>query len=261
MIETQSAPSGTSRTANCLIAVASGKGGVGKTWFAATLCHALANQGRKVLLFDGDLGLANVDVQLGLMPSHDLSSVLSGRRSLEGATINFPEGKFDIIAGQSGAGSLSLLPQTRLNRLRDDLTQYSTRYQDVVIDVGAGIDGTVQTLVGGAATALILTNDEPTSLTDAYALIKVMSRAQAVPDIQVVVNMASDHRQGEHTYQTILRACENFLKLSPPLAGIIRRDSHVADAIRHQEPLLTRYPNCAAAEDVAAIAKRIRDRS
>lgn len=239
------------------IAVASGKGGVGKTWFAVSLCHALANQNRNVLLFDGDLGLANIDVQLGLTPPHDLATVLSGRRPLASAVTHFREGGFDVIAGQSGTGSLASIAHASLLELRDKIIEETNRYDHSVLDLGAGIDRTVQTLLGIAGLGIIMTTDEPTSLTDAYALIKIMSRLGGHTSLQIVVNMATDRRQGDHTYQTLLRACETFLKISPPLAGVVRRDPHVADSIRHQSSVLARHPNCAAAEDVAAIASRI----
>ena len=103
-------------------AVASGKGGVGKTWFAITLSHALANLGRKTLLFDGDLGLANVDIQLGLMPKHDLGTVVSGKLPLNQATLSFDDGGFDIIAGRSGSGNLANISANRLHTLGEDLS-------------------------------------------------------------------------------------------------------------------------------------------
>lgn len=242
-----------------VISISSGKGGVGKTWFAVTLCRAMAMARRNVLLFDGDLGLANVDVQLGLMPRYDLSSVLAGRRTLEGIITPYQDGGFDIIAGQSGVGALATLAPQRLVQLREDVFALARRYDRVIMDIGAGIDRTVQALMTGAGISLVVTTDEPTALTDAYALIKVMARAGGADTIRVVINMANDMRQGEHTYQTLLRACENFLKISPPLAGIVRRDPRVADAIRHQCSIYTRHPNCDAATDVAAIAARIGD--
>ena len=108
------------KTKNGIYAVASGKGGVGKTWFAITLSHALANLGRKTLLFDGDLGLANVDIQLGLMPKHDLGTVVSGKLPLNQATMPFEEGGFDIIAGRSGTGNLANVSANRLHTLGED---------------------------------------------------------------------------------------------------------------------------------------------
>lgn len=242
-----------------VIAVCSGKGGVGKTWFSVTLSHALARAGRNVLLFDGDLGLANVDIQLGLTPQHDLGSVLAGRRTLQGAVFPFPAGRFDIIAGQSGSGGLASLPPARLSGLRDDLMLLAPSYHTVVIDIAAGIDRTVRTLIARAGTSLVITTDEPTSLTDAYALIKVVRQERPDANLQVVVNMAASESEGERTYGVLVRACESFLHYTPSLAGIVRRDSKVREAIRNQAPLLTRHPNCDAARDVEVIARRLRD--
>ncbi|HBS23943.1 P-loop NTPase, partial [Thalassospira sp.] len=123
-----------------VLAIASGKGGVGKTWFAITLTHSLVREGKKALLFDGDLGLANIDIQLGLMPKHDLGGVISGRIGLRDAVTPFPDGGFDIIAGRSGSGSLANLPVTRLQALSDDLIQTGKSYDKVLIDLGAGVD-------------------------------------------------------------------------------------------------------------------------
>ena len=103
----------------------------------------------------------------------------------------------------------------------------------------------------------MVTTDEPTAITDAYAFIKVSAMERLADNIQVVVNLAANHREGERTYHTLLRACREFLKLEPKLAGVVRRDDHVKDAIRRQSPLLTRHPGCEAAVDVEAIAKRL----
>jgi flagellar biosynthesis protein FlhG len=239
------------------IAVASGKGGVGKTWFAVTLTHALARGGRRTLLFDGDLGLANVDIQLGLMPARDLGGVIANRATLRQSVTPYAEGGFDIIAGRSGSGSLASLPPARVEALRNDLLVLAGDYDRLVIDLGAGVERTVRTLVGRAGTTLVVTTNDPSALTDAYAFIKVMAAKEPQADIRIVVNMADSPREGERTYATILKACQRFLNISPPLAGIIRRDKKVADAIRNQVPLLARHPNSDAAADVEAIAKRL----
>lgn len=237
-----------------IIAVASGKGGVGKTWFSITLSHALAKQGKRVLLFDGDLGLANVDVQLGLMPKRDLNDVIRGRLGLDKVTQRYEEGGFDIVAGRSGQASLSALPSQRLVLLRDQLLEVANSYDVVVMDLGAGVDRTVRMFSATATKTLIVTTDEPTSLTDAYAFIKLGSAAGISKNIGIVVNQASSIIEGEKTYKTLLKACENFLRLSPPLAGMIRHDSRVKDTIRHQTPILIRSPNADAAEDVQKVA-------
>src|SRR5271170_545107 len=129
-----------------ILAIASGKGGVGKTWLAVTLSHLFARSGRPVLLFDGDIGLANVDVQLGLTPQRDLSSVISGRHTLKEAITHYTEGGFDIIAGRSGSASLAMLPPEKLHAVADSLLELQKNYDFVVIDLGAGIEHHVQYL-------------------------------------------------------------------------------------------------------------------
>ena len=241
------------------IAVVSGKGGVGKTWFSVTLAHALANMGKKVLLFDGDLGLANVDVQLGLMPKRDLNDVIRGRLGLDKVIQRFDEGGFDIIAGRSGQASLSALPVQRLTMLRDQLLEVADKYDAVIIDLGAGVDRTVRMMSATATKTLLVTTDEPTSLTDAYAFIKLGNAAGMSKHVNVVVNQATSAMEGEKTYRTLLKACENFLRLKPPLAGMVRHDPRVKESIRNQAPILMRSPNTEAAEDVEKIAKFVRE--
>jgi len=240
-----------------LIAVASGKGGVGKTWLSVTLSHALANSGLRTLLFDGDLGLANVDIQLGLTPQFDLGSVIAGQKALSDAVTHYDEGGFDVLPGKSGSGALATLSPARLTEIRDGLLQVCKAYDRVIVDLGAGVETAVRTLTAAAGRVLVVVNDEPTSLTDAYALIKVSQMSTPGIEMQVVVNQATNATDGEKTYRTLLRACENFLKISPPLAGIVRRDDRVKESIRHQTALLTRYPNSIAAADVAAIAEKL----
>lgn len=240
-----------------ILAVASGKGGVGKTWFSITLAHALSMRGQKTLLFDGDLGLANVDIQLGLMPRHDLGSVITGKITLTQAASNFETGGFDVVAGRSGSGSLANIPLSRLQMLGEDLLMAAGSYDRVILDLGAGVEKAVRQLARAAGTILVVTTDEPTSLTDAYAFLKVTAMERPGTDLRVVVNAANSSREGERTYNTLRKACENFLKFSPPLAGIVRRDMKVREAIRNQTPILIRSPNSEAAMDVEALADRL----
>ncbi|MBB4265398.1 MinD/ParA family protein [Roseospira visakhapatnamensis] len=240
-----------------ILAIASGKGGVGKTWFAITLTHALAKRQQRVLLFDGDLGLANIDIQLGLMPRHDLGSVVAGKLTLNQAATHFASGGFDVIAGRSGSGSLANIPASRLQLIADDLALMARDYDRVILDLGAGVEKAVRQLASTAHTILVVTSDEPTALTDAYAFIKINAIERPETDIRVVVNASNSTREGERTYTTLLKACQGFLRISPPLAGVVRRDTRVREAIRNQTPLLTRYPNSEAALDVEALADRL----
>jgi flagellar biosynthesis protein FlhG len=241
-------------TVGRIVAVASGKGGVGKTWFSITLAHALARQGRRVLLFDADLGLANVDIQLGLTPKQDLGGVVAGRATLEEATLHHADGGFDIVVGRSGSGTLSAMEPAALERVLAELQQQSLRYDVVLLDLGAGLDRSVRRMSSWADTLLVVATDEPTSLTDAYAVLKLHAADRRDGDARVVVNHAATHSAGQRTFATLQRACMTFLGRSPLLAGVIRRDDHVRDAIRRQTLLLTRHPTSPAAADVEATA-------
>jgi flagellar biosynthesis protein FlhG len=241
-------------TVGRIAAVASGKGGVGKTWFAITLAHALARQGRRVLLFDADLGLANVDIQLGLTPRHDLGGVVAGHATLAEAVLHHADGGFDIVAGRSGSGALSTLDPAALERVLLALRQEASRYDTILLDLGAGLDRAVRRMSAWADTLVVLATEEPTSLTDAYAALKLYAADRPDGDARVVVNLAATRNAGERTFATLQRACATFLGRSPRLAGVIRRDERVRDAIRRQMLLLTRHPASPAAADVEAAA-------
>ena len=240
-----------------LIAIGSGKGGVGKTFISISLAQALARQGGRVLLFDGDLGLANVDVQLGISPQQDLGGVVTGALPMEAAITPCPSAGFDILAGRSGSSMMAGLTPTQLQALRGGLTDLCGRYDRVLIDLGAGIDRQVLFLAGPAALQLVVTTDEPTALTDAYALIKTTLARTPDADIRLVVNQADTPADGRRTHAAIAEVCRKFLRHELPLAGIIRRDPRVRDAIRAQMPLLSRAPQAPAAEDVLALAAGI----
>ncbi len=242
---------------NHIIAIASGKGGVGKTWLSVTLSHLCARAGRRVLLFDGDIGLANVDVQLGLTPPRDLSSVLSGKHSLKEAITRYQDGGFDVIAGRSGSASLASLPLDKLERISSELVAIQHEYDMVFLDLGAGVEQNVQYLASLASRCLVVVTDEPTSLTDGYAFIKIARNGKNPPDIAVVINQASTQKEGESTYHAINKACVNFLNISPSLMGIIRKDNKVKDAIRNQKSLIIRAPHSTAATDAAALSVKL----
>lgn len=241
-----------------IIAIASGKGGVGKTWLAITLSHCLSQPGSPTLLFDADLGLANVDVQLGLLPQYDLGAVLSGRATLETACLHHPGG-FDILAGRSGSGDLATLDSVAQDRVQQILHRAASRYATVIVDLGAGLDPFVRHVSAIADIVLVVATDEPTSLTDAYAVLKLHQRdtAPRAPTSRLVVNQAASHGAGDKTYASLARASQSFLGHTPLLAGIIRRDDRVRDAVRRQTLLATRHPASLAWQDVCALAAKL----
>ncbi len=263
MQELRTAPRGvisrSLRKGKNMLAVASGKGGVGKTWFSITLAHALSLHHQKTLLFDGDLGLANVDIQLGLMTKYDLGSVISGELSLNQVVHHYDKGRFDVIAGRSGSAGLASMPVGRLQILGEDLNLLSSGYNKVILDMGAGVEKPVRILSGMAEKIIVVCTDEPTSLTDAYAYIKIMTMQYPKSNINIVINQSNSIREGQRTYETLLKACNNFLKITPPLLGIIRKDTRVRDSIRNQTSVISRYPAAEASEDVLSIARRLVD--
>lgn len=248
-----------------MIAIASGKGGVGKTFVSSSIGYALAKEGKNVLLFDGDLGLANIDVQLGLTPQHDIGSVIAGRVSLEQAicsaikdpkTQNCP-GRFDILAGKSGSGALNALSKPQLVGLMRGLSELATRYDYVFVDLPAGLDKSVTLLSTKAAMILVVVTDEPTSLTDAYAYIKVTSRQTGPEPFHVVINQANSIGEAKLTYQSLKNVCTNFLQIEPKLLGVVRKDHKVRDAIRHQALVFDRWPEASASEDLGHLSRKL----
>lgn len=241
-----------------IIAVASGKGGVGKTWLSITLTHLFARAGRRVCLFDGDVGLANIDVQLGVAPPHDLSDIFTKGKHLRDIAYPYEEGGFDIIPGRSGSGDMAGLPENALATLNSQLQDISDDYDYIVMDLGAGIERNVRFLASLADRIVIVLTDEPTSLTDAYAFIKLcLQQGGETPNIQVVVNQAATHKEGEKIYASINKACTSFLNYSPKLLGIIRKDNKVRETIRSQTPMLKKAPSATAATDAAAISVKL----
>lgn len=242
---------------NNLIAVASGKGGVGKTWLSITLAHLMQRSGRSVLLFDGDLGLANIDIQLGLTPQKDLSSVIAKTETLEQVIQPYADGGFHVIAGRSGTGGLANLGQEGLENIGAQLLHAARNYDYVILDLGAGIEQHVQYLAALAARCIVVVTDEPTSLTDAYAFIKISQQMPHKPQINIVVNQCATQKDGDMTYHNLNKACINFLHFSPPCLGVVRKDNKVREAIRSQKSLLIKAPHTTAATDVAALSIKL----
>ncbi|MEM7044332.1 MAG: AAA family ATPase [Pseudomonadota bacterium] len=239
------------------LAIASGKGGVGKTWFAISLSQALARMNRRVLLVDCDVGLANVDVQLGLGVVTGLHHAVMGEITLSRA-IQTPDGiGFDVLPGRSGAVYSGGLDPLMTGWIGHELLRKSSGYDLIILDLPSGADEGVRELMRLADADIILTTGEPTALADAYGLIKATRRYRVGGVPNIVVNFADDVAAGSQTQAGLGRICDRFLAVKPRSLGIVRRDSRVPEAICRQMPLLQCYPGCDAARDVVAVAETI----
>ncbi len=240
-----------------MIAVVSGRRSCGKTWFAITLAHALSLFKQKVFLFDADCGLNNTQVQLGLNFSNNLDAVIYGNRSLNQVVFGYDKGHFDIAIGNSGSCGLAALPLGRLQILGDDLNILARNYDKTVLDICSGLPNPAKVLAGMSESVIVICTDDPQAITDNYGLIKLIATCYPKSKISVVINQVNSIEDGQRTYQMLEKACREFLKMTPPLLGIIRQDTRVRDSIRNQSSIINRYPQSEAAMDVVAIAKRI----
>lgn len=240
-----------------MIAVTSGRRGSGKTWFAVTLAHTLSLFKQKVMLFDGDCGLNNTKVQLGLDFANDLDAVIYGNRSLNQVVFGYEKGRFDIAAGNPGSSGLSTMSIGRLQILGDDLNILAQNYDKTILDMSAGMSNPAKVLAGMSQAVIVICTDEPQSITDNYAMIKLLATRYPKSSISIVINQVNSIEQGMRTYHMLEKACYEFLKITPPLLGVIRQDTRVRDSIRNQSTIISRYPQSEAALDVLAVARRI----
>ncbi|MEM9739802.1 MAG: AAA family ATPase [Pseudomonadota bacterium] len=241
-----------------ILAIASGKGGVGKTFMSVTMASAFAQAGKRTLLVDGDLGLANVDVQLGIAPETDLAAVIAGWVELDDAVTHVDGGAgaggFDVLPGRSGSGALAELPPEEVARLAAGLSALALQYDQVIVDLGAGIEANCMRLARACDKCLMVITDEPTSMTDAYAFIKVLRGYAPNVEAVVAINQAETRASGQRTYEAIARACQTFLGFRPSLAGTVMNDTKVREAIRSQRTLISSDPQSQAVQDAIAIA-------
>jgi flagellar biosynthesis protein FlhG len=228
-----------------VIAVTGGKGGVGKTSVSVNLATGLAAAGRRVVLLDGDLGLANVDVLLGLSPRYTLAHVLSGERTLDEILVDAKQG-FKIVPAASGAADLASMDGAGHLGLVQAFSGLATRLDALIIDTAAGIAPGVLQFSQAAQHVLVVVTDEPASLTDAYALIKVLSRDYGVGRFRVVANMARGPAEGETLFKKLEKVTGRFLDVLLEYAGAVPDDEHVRRAIRVQRPVLDAYPGSPA---------------
>ncbi|MFK7974649.1 MAG: MinD/ParA family protein [Halioglobus sp.] len=243
-----------------IIAVTSGKGGVGKTNIAVNLAVSLAQQGRKVVLFDGDLGLANVDVALGLRPSYDIRHVVSGEKKLQEILLEGPRG-IRIVPATSGVAKLNQLDAQQRANIVNAFSELGDGVDTLIVDTGAGIHANVQTFCSACQSVVVVICDEPSSITDAYALIKVLNKENGIKEFQLLANMVDGEEQGRALYRKISRVASRFLDVSLGYLGAIPRDNYLCKAVQQQSAVVDLYPRSSSAKAIQQLAESVASRS
>ena len=237
-----------------VVSFTSGKGGVGKTHTVINFGMALASLGQSVLVLDADLGLANIDVMLGLHVSHTLEDVMNGTKRIDDVIIETPGG-LSIIPASSGAEELCRLSSEQRLMLMSAIEEVAWKYDYLLIDTPAGIGSDVVFFNGASSEVICIISGEPTSLTDAYALIKILARKYGEKSISILVNNIPNQKQAERAFGRLQKAVAQFLQIELKYLGYIPSDSAVLDAVKNQESLLLEYPSSKAARAINGIAR------
>ncbi|MFC2468577.1 MAG: MinD/ParA family protein [Negativicutes bacterium] len=239
-----------------IIAVTSGKGGVGKTNLTVNLAIALAQAGQRVIVIDADLGMANVDVVLGCVSKFHLMHLLENDISLNDVLIHGPYG-VNYISGGSAIERAVELSALERQRLMDKLAACGEMADIILVDTGAGLGQNVLDFILAADEVLLVTTPEPTALTDAYAVMKAYSLHAANKNLRIIINRVYDETESRDVLTKLQRTAERFLQMPLEALGSVYEDRNVMNAVKRQSPLLAAYPNTLAARCVQAIAKNL----
>jgi len=239
-----------------VIAVTSGKGGVGKTNIVTNLAIALSRQGIRVLVLDGDLGLANVDLLLGVAPQFDLQDVILGNRSIRDIVLEGPDG-IKVVPASSGVEELANLDEYRTEVLLRSLAELEQETDIILIDAPSGIGQHATSLVQGADRILVVTTPEPTAFSDAYAMIKVLVKRPLKATPALLVNQADSEDAALAVARRVKGVAKRFLNLDIDYWGYVLGDESVPKSVLRQEPFLSTYPYSPAASCIYQLARRV----
>ena len=240
-----------------VIAVTSGKGGVGKTQVSANLAVSLARSGKRVLLMDADLGLASLDLALGVTPRHDLLSVLTGERSIDDILVDAPLG-VQLIPACPGRYDVANLDSAQRAALWDLIVEVAQDFDALIIDTGAGIGSNAVGFASYADDVLLVTTPDPTSLRDAYAMAKVLHRRAGRDRIHVVANQVQSEREGAEIHDRMNAIVRRFLMLELAYLGAVPRDEVVRECVALGQPVVLRSPTSLAGRALETLARRLR---
>lgn len=241
------------------VAISSGKGGVGKTLVTVNVAINLARQGLKVLVIDADLGLANIDVVLGLTPEFTIQDVLEGHKRLDQVALSGPLG-ITILPAASGVAELSNLSEEQRLLLMDQMDRWNANFDVVLVDTGAGISPNVRYFILAVEHILVVVTPDPASITDAYALMKVMFLNHRVSHFDLLVNQVKSRQEALEVYKTLHRVADQFLNVGLFFAGFIPHDTHLTKAVRQQKPVAELFPNAPASKAFLGLADNLVNR-
>jgi len=238
-----------------VLAVASGKGGVGKTNVSVNLAISLANKGQKALILDADLGLANIDVMLGLHPKYTLHDVFSGEKKLQDIVLEGPAG-IKIIPASSGIQEMAELSTIQHAGLIQAFSEYTDEVDVLIIDTAAGISDNVITFSRAAQDIIVVVCDEPASITDAYALIKLLNRDYNIHRFHILSNFVHSAQEGRSVYEKLARVSDQFLDVALDYMGFVPFDDFLKKAVKRQRAVVEAYPRSKASTSFKTLAER-----
>ena len=239
-----------------VIAVSGGKGGVGKSNVAVNLGIALSQMGRRVVLLDADLGLGNIDVLLGITANRNIQDVISGECDLRDVLVNGPIG-IKIVPASSGTQKMTQLSTLEHAGLINAFSELGDQIDVLIVDTAAGISEFVVSFLRASQELLLVVCDEPTSITDAYALIKLMNRDYGTNRFRILANQVRNEQEGRHLFEKLTRVTERFLDVALQYVGIVPYDEAVKKAVQRQKAVLDAYPRAKASLAIKALAEKV----